>query len=65
MKQILSCRRTFISLVAILALLSLGLTKDADVAMAIASVAAAISAANAHQGSKRTSAMREVNEDGK
>jgi len=46
MNKILSCRRTFIAFAALAALLTLGLINDIDTSMAIASTAAALSAAN-------------------
>lgn len=63
MKQVISCRRTFISLVAILALLILGLAKGADVALSIASVAAAICAANAAEKRGKPSPKGEPSDD--
>lgn len=46
MNKILNCRRTFITFTALVALFALGLLNHIDTSMAIASTAAALSAAN-------------------
>lgn len=50
MSRLISCRRTFVAVLAIVCLTTLGLTKSTDVSMAIASIAAALAGANAYQG---------------
>lgn len=52
MPVILKCRRTIVAILAILCLTALGLTKNMDVAMAIATVTGALSAANSYQRSR-------------
>jgi NhaP-type Na+/H+ or K+/H+ antiporter len=47
MKHIWKCRRTFVSMVSLGALVVLGLVNHADVAGAIATVAVGLAAANA------------------
>ncbi len=54
MKNIMLCRRTFISALGIAALLTLGLYKGADVAFAIAAIAAGISASNAYENAAKS-----------
>jgi hypothetical protein len=49
MKQLLSCRRTIVSLVGMTFLLVLGLVNKVDVSMTIAAIVASIAAANASQ----------------
>lgn len=49
MKSILKCRRTFVSLFAIVALTILGIAVKADVAGSIAVIAMALSGANSAQ----------------
>ena len=49
MKHIINCRRTFIAVLAILCLTSLGLVKGIDVSMALASVAIGLAAANSYE----------------
>jgi hypothetical protein len=49
MKQLLSCRRTVVSLVGMTFLLVLGLVNKVDVSMTIAAIVASIAAANASQ----------------
>lgn len=50
MRKILTCRRSIISLAAILVLGLLGYLKGMDVSMAISTVAVGLSGANAYQG---------------
>lgn len=54
MKQLLLCRRTFIALVSISALIALGLVNHIDVSYAIASVAIGLAASNATENSMRS-----------
>ena len=49
MKNILYCRRTFIAALAICCLTALGILKDMDVAMALASVAIGLAGANSYE----------------
>jgi len=49
LKQLLSCRRTVVSLVGMTFLLVLGLVNKVDVSMTIAAIVASIAAANASQ----------------
>lgn len=49
MKKVLTCRRSTVALVAIVALTILGLVKDLDVAMAIAGIAGSLAASNAYE----------------
>jgi len=59
MKRLLTDRRTFIAFIAILALTSLGIyTTDSSVAMAIATVAAALAGANSWEGAKKGASER-------
>ena len=53
MIKALKCRRTFVALVAIGCLVYLGITKEHDVSMAIATIAAALAGANAYQALKK------------
>jgi hypothetical protein len=54
MNKLVNDRRTFIAFIAILALTSLGIyTVDSSVAMAIATVAAALAGANAYAEGKK------------
>lgn len=53
MKRIWLCRRTFITLAGLLALLALGLKNNLDVSLAIAGCVAAICGANAMEAMKR------------
>lgn len=50
MKKFMQCRRTFVGVVAIVCLTALGVAVNADVSMAIASVAIGIAGSNAAQG---------------
>lgn len=50
MKKILDCRRTFVSVLAIVCLTALGIHKGIDTSMAIAGIAAALSGSNAWEG---------------
>lgn len=50
MKSLLSCRRTFITFVSIVAMTALGLHNGIDTSMAIATVAAALAGANSWEG---------------
>jgi len=50
MKKIWECRRTFITLSAVLALLILGLVNGIDTSMAIATATAALCGANSWEG---------------
>lgn len=49
MKNVIKCRRTFVSLFAIVALTALGIVVKADVAGSIAIIAMALSGANSAQ----------------
>jgi len=63
MKKLLTDRRTFIAFIAILALTSLGIyTTDSSVAMAIATVAAALAGANAWSETKKKNESNEKQE---
>lgn len=57
MKFLKTCRRTFIAALAIGCLTVLGLAKDFDVSMALASVAIGLAGANAYE--KRGTPKRE------
>lgn len=59
MRNILICRRMFIAVLAICCLTGLGVYRDIDVSMAIASVAVGLAASNAAEGAaKSRSAFR-------
>ena len=49
MKNFLFCRRTFVSTLCVLCLTALGFFKGVDVTMAIATIACALSGANAFE----------------
>lgn len=51
MKSFLYSRRTFISALAVIAIMVVGIKNGQDVSMALASVAIGLSAANAHEAS--------------
>lgn len=53
MRQLLICRRTFIALVSIAALVAVGLVNHMDVSYAISVVAVGLAASNATQESLR------------
>ena len=53
MKKILACRRTFVSVLAIVCLTALGLYKGMDTSMAIAGIAAALSGSNAWEAKRK------------
>lgn len=50
MHKLLSCRRTFITFVAILALTAIALHNNMDTSIAIATTAAALAGANSWEG---------------
>lgn len=54
MKNILFCRRTFIAVLSIGCLTALGIYKEHDVSMALASVAVGLAASNAAEGAAKT-----------
>ncbi len=54
MKQLLFCRRTFIALISLGALLLIGLIGHFDVSMAIATVTGLLSASNATEGALKS-----------
>lgn len=49
MRNLWSCRRTFISTLAILCLTGIAIAKGVDVSVAIATICAALGAANAYE----------------
>jgi hypothetical protein len=53
MRFIFMCRRTFIATLAIGCLTVLGLCKDVDVSLALASIAAAMCSANAYEAAAK------------
>lgn len=57
MRNILYCRRTFIAILSISVLAAMAFVNGTDTSMAIASIAAAIGAANAFEGSKRKASV--------
>ncbi len=53
MRNILLCRRTFIAVLSIGCLTALGIYRDIDVSMALASVAVGLAASNAAEGASK------------
>lgn len=54
MKNILVCRRTFIAVLSIVCLTALGLLKDIDVAMSLASIAIGLAGSNAFEATAKS-----------
>lgn len=56
MKNFMLCRRTYICTLALGGLLALGVWKNQDVSMAMATVAMGLAGANAYEGSEKAKA---------